>query len=250
MQTAKDYIAWFDLETTSVETNSARIVQIAVVITDHQFNIVSGPHQTLVNPGIPIPPKSTEIHKITDDMVKDAPTFSQIAPALVGWLEPCDWGFYNGIRFDAAVVTEEFHRVGISINPLARQLIDPCKVFHIKEPRDLAAALKFYCDKEMDNAHEALADIMATIDVAKSQIGAYEDINSLSDMYTLIEPENICDIDGKFVMKDGEPHFAFGKHRGEPAKSEPGFLRWMIGKDFSKNTMDFVNKILEENGTT
>lgn len=250
MRQAKDYISWFDLESTGVEITSSRIVQIAVIITDHQFNVVSGPHQTLVNPEIPIPPKSTEIHGITDDMVKDAPTFAQIAPTLYQWLEPCDWGFYNGVKFDAGLVTECFARVGININPLARQLVDPCQVFHKKEPRDLAAALKFYCDEEMENAHEAMADIMATIKIAKGQMERYEDINSLSDMYTLLEPENICDIDGKFVMKDGEPHFTFGKHRGEPAKSQIGFLQWMRGKDFSKNTMDFVDKILQQHGNS
>lgn len=242
-------IAFFDYETTSADPATARIVQIALVITDRNFNVLHGPFQTLVNPEIPIDPRATEVHHITDDMVATAPTFATFAPQLFDWLDPCDWGFYNGIKFDAAITVEEFARVGIDINPYNRQLIDPCQVFFKKEPRDLTAALKFYTGETMEDAHEALADIMATVKVAKAQVERYEDINSVDDIYNIIEPEKMCDLGGKFVLKDGEPAFAFGPHIGKLIKEEKSFLTWMMGKDFAKTTKDYITKFLEQDGT-
>lgn len=238
-------IVWFDLETTSAEPTEARIVQMAIVVTDRQFNIVSGPFQTLLNPEVAIPKEATEIHGITNEMVYDKPVFKDIAPGLLNFFVDKDWGFYNGIRYDSTVLLEEFNRANVSIDISGIAMIDPMIVFHKKEPRDLSAALKFYTGKELDGAHEAQADTFATIEVAKGQIRMYDDINSVEDIIAMSEPENRCDLAGKFVLKDGVPVFTFGKHRGEPIVNHKGFLNWMLDKDFPTETKKWINKFLK-----
>lgn len=238
-------IVWFDLETTSAEPTEARIVQIAIVVTDRQLNIVSGPFQTLVNPETPIPKEASDIHGITDDKILGQKTFRQIAPGLLNFFKGKDWGFYNGIRYDSTVLLEEFNRVGIELDVSDVAMIDPMVVFHKKEPRDLSAALKFYTGEEMKDAHEAEADTLATIKIALGQIAMYDDINSVDDIIAMSEPENRCDLAGKFVLKEGVPTFTFGKHRGEPIANHKGFLNWMLDKDFPTETKKWINKFLK-----
>lgn len=238
-------IVWFDLETTSSEPTEARIVQMAIVVTDRQFNIVSGPFQTLLNPEVAIPKEATEIHGITNEMVYDKPAFKDIAPGLLNFFIDKDWGFYNGIRYDSTVLLEEFNRANVSIDISGVAMIDPMIVFHKKEPRDLSAALKFYTGKDLDSAHEAQADTFATIEIAKGQIRMYDDINSVEDIIAMSEPENRCDLAGKFVLKDGVPVFTFGKHRGDPIANHKGFLNWMLDKDFPTETKSWISNFLK-----
>lgn len=238
-------IAWFDLETTSAEPTQAKIVQMSIVVTDRELNIVDGPHQTLINPEIPIPKGASDVHGILDEHVVNAPNFKTIAEGINNFLKDKDWGFYNGIRFDSTVLLEEFNRVGIEIDLTGINFIDPMIVFHKKEPRDLTAALKFYTGQEMSDAHDATADILATIEVARGQIKRYEDVSSVDDMITLSEPEKRCDIAGKFVMEEGVPVFTFGQHRGNPISTQLGFLNWMLDKDFPTETKQWIRKFLE-----
>lgn len=221
-----------------------------MVFVDHEMNLLSEPVSMLVNPGIPIPPKSTETHGITDEMVKNAPMFADIAQQLFDALDPCDWLFYNGIKFDVPLLMAELARCNIHINPHNRLLIDGYVTFSKKEPRDLSSALKFYTGEVMENAHEASSDIMATVKVVKGQLDRYSDIESVEDMFSLTEPETRCDIAGKFIVQDGVPVFAFGKHFGEPISSQAGMLKWMLDKDFPQDTKDFITKYMNENGIT
>jgi len=247
--TAPRNIAWFDFETTDKDTSKAKIVQIGLVITSPNLDIIGDPVSVLVNPGEPIPPKSTEVHGITDEMVANAPTFGQIAHYFKQTIENCDWGFYNGIKYDVPVLISEFSRVDISINPFGRKFLDVCVGFFKKEPRDLSSALKFYTGEIMEDAHDACADVVATIKTARGMLTKYDDLKSLDDLHSLCEIEKICDFSGKFTLdEDGDPTFTFGKHRGDKIKNQVGFLRWMLNQDFPKDTVDFINKFMKENG--
>lgn len=237
-------IAWFDTETTSAEPTEARIVEMSITITDRSLNILEGPYTQKFNPECAIPKEASDVHGILDEHVKDCPTFKTCATDLSAFLTKYDWGFYNGIKYDATVILEEFNRAGLDIDVSQIQFIDPMVVFHKKEPRDLSAAVKFYTGGTLECAHGAEADISATIEVAKGQIWRYEDINSVDDMIALTEPENRCDVAGKIVLKDGVPIFTFGKHKGEAISTHPGFLGWMLGKDFPSETKKWINNYL------
>src|ERR1700759_738769 len=156
-------IAFIDLETTGVNLSSDRIVELAIVKI-----LPDGTRQAkrkLINPQIPIPKQASDIHGITDDMVKDAPTFKQVANELKQYIENCDLGGYNSNRFDIPMLMEEFLRAGMEIDLSTRRMIDVQHIFYTMEPRTLTAAYKFYCEKELTDAHGAEADITATVDV-------------------------------------------------------------------------------------
>lgn len=246
------HIAVFDLETTSANTNDCRICQIAILICTFDLKPLGPPMVSLVNPQIPIPAEATAVHGITDEMVKDAPTFEMIAPSLVQILDPTDWATYNGIKFDCPVILNEFNRVGITIDITGKKLIDGYIVFTKKEPRTLIEALRFYCGKELENAHDAGGDAMATFEVLLGQIAKYDDLNTVDDLVALTEPENRCDLAGKIVMKDGVPVFNFGTKFGKPISDDIGMLNWILDKDFPAETKQWVTKYLRslENGNS
>ena len=166
-------IAFFDLETTGINIGSDRIIDISILKIDIQNN------RTLkswrVNPGIPIPEATTKIHGITDEMVKDCPDFKKVAPDIAVFLDQCDLAGYNSNKFDVPLLVEEFLRVDIDFDMRNRRLIDVQNIFHIMEPRNLAAAYKFYCGKEHVNAHYATADVEATLQVFCYQLVRYKD---------------------------------------------------------------------------
>src|SRR3954469_18901418 len=161
-------IAFIDLETTGVSLSTDRILEIAIikVLPDNSRQV----KRKLINPQIPIPKSSTDIHGITDEMVKDAPTFKQAGNEIKQYLENCDLGGYNSNRFDIPMLMEEFLRAGMEVDLSNRRMIDVQHIFYTMEPRTLTAAYKFYCQKELVDAHGAEADVKATIDVLLSQI--------------------------------------------------------------------------------
>jgi DNA polymerase-3 subunit epsilon len=161
-------IAFFDLETTGVNLSTDRIVEVAIIkiLPDGTRQV----KRRLINPGIPIPQQTTDIHGITDEMVKDAPTFKQCGNELKQFIENCDMGGYNSNRFDIPMLMEEFLRAGMDVDLSTRRMIDVQHIFYTMEPRTLTAAYKFYCEKELVDAHSAEADVNATIDVLLSQI--------------------------------------------------------------------------------
>lgn len=240
-------ICWFDLETTGIDTENDRIVQIAVCITDQNLNIISGPFDTLVNPEIPISKGATETHGITDKMVANSPKFADIAGSLYATIGDCDLGGYNLKKFDVPLLMNEFNRVGINMCIIGRNIVDSYLVFSKKETRNLSNALKFYCNKEMEGAHDAKDDILATIEVARGQINHYDDISTIEDLIAVTEPENTCDLAGKIIMKNGFPVFNFGKHYGKEIKDNINYLEWMLTADMPKETKDWIEDYLFKN---
>ena len=244
----KNPIVFFDLETTGINISRDRIVEMSFlkVFPNGDEEIKS----RRVNPGMPIPPESTAIHGITDEDVKDCPTFKQIAKSLANQIEGCDLAGFNSNRFDVPMLAEEFLRADIDFDMSKRKFIDVQIIYHKKEPRTLEAAYKFYCDKELVNAHSAEADTIATYEVLKSQLLRYPDL--LNDVETLSKDygsfKNNVDFAGRIVFDDnGIEVFNFGKHKGKPVsevlKREPSFYSWMMDGDFPLNTKQVLTQI-------
>jgi len=244
----KNPLVFFDLETTGINISRDRIVEFSFlkVFPNGDEEIKS----KRVNPEMPIPPESTAIHGITDEDVKDCPTFKQIAKSLASQLEGCDLAGFNSNRFDVPMLAEEFLRADIDFDMNKRKLIDVQVIFHRKEPRTLEAAYKFYCGKELVDAHSAEADTKATYEVLKSQLKHYPDL--VNDMEVLSKEfasfNNNADLAGRIVFDDnGKEVFNFGKHKGksvaEILKREPSYYAWMMDGDFPRNTKQVLTQI-------
>jgi DNA polymerase-3 subunit epsilon len=244
----KNPLVFFDLETTGVNITRDRIVEISVLKVHP-----NGKEETKtrrINPEMPIPPESTAIHGITDEDVKDCPTFKQVAKSFVDLLEGCDMAGFNSSRFDVPMLTEEFLRAGVDFDTDNRKFVDVQIIFHRKEQRTLEAAYAFYCDKKLENAHSAEADVIATYEVLKSQLDKYNDlendINFLSKEYSSFN--NNVDLAGRIIFNDkGVEVFNFGKHRGksvtEVLNKEPSYYSWMMDGDFPRNTKQVLTKL-------
>lgn len=240
-------IAFFDLETTGVDLGNDRIVEIAIVklMTD-------GTKQTkrkLINPEKPIPKEASDIHGITDDMVKDAPTFKDVANEIKQYLDGCDLGGYNSNRFDIPLLMEEFLRAGIDVDLSDRKMIDAQHIFYQMEPRTLTAAYKFFCGKEIENAHSAEADVLATIDVFVAQVEKYRQLGkSVESILACIGEEKIVDYARRFSFNDqGVECFNFGKYKGKSVmnvlSAEPQYYDWMMRSDFPLHTKKKLTEI-------
>jgi DNA polymerase-3 subunit epsilon len=241
-------IAFIDLETTGVSLSSDRIVEIAIIkiMPDNSRQV----KRKLINPEIAIPKASSDIHGITDEMIKDAPTFKQAGNEIKQFLENCDLGGYNSNRFDIPMLMEEFLRAGMDVDLTDRKMIDAQHIFYSMEPRTLSAAYKFYCGKELINAHSAEADISATIDVLYSQVERYEKLgNSIDSILSVIGEEKIVDYARRFSFDDkGIEVFNFGKYKGRSVadvlKNEPQYYDWMMRGDFPLHTKQKLTEIL------
>lgn len=235
-------LAVFDIEGTGTSPRADRIIELAVTRIHPDGSRDS--HTWLLNPTIPIPPESTDIHGITDDIVRGCPTFAERAMDIFDFIDPCDLCGYNLTRYDVPMLCEEFLRAGISFDIQSRRIIDVQRIFHRHEPRDLSAALMFYCGREHVDAHGAEADVKATIDVLEGQYARYadlpHDIDALDRIYNERDPLN-ADRAGRFRWVDGELTVNFGKKKGAKVKdlaAEKGqsFLRWMIHSEFPIDT--------------
>lgn len=244
----KNPIVFFDLETTGTSTTKDRIVEISYlkVHPNGQEEIKT----KRINPEMPIPKESSDIHGITDEDVKDAPTFKQVAKSLADQIEGCDLAGFNSSRFDIPLLAEEFLRVGLDVDFSKKKLIDVQIIFHKKEQRTLEAAYKFYCDKSLIDAHSAEADTKATYEVLKSQLDRYDDLpndmGKLAEEYSFFN-DNV-DLAGRIIRNEqGVEVFNFGKHKGKPVadilKNEPSFYAWMMDADFPLNTKQALTKI-------
>lgn len=241
-------IAFMDLETTGVNLSTDRIVEIAIVkvLPDGSRQV----KRKLINPQMPIPKQSSDIHGITDDMVKDAPTFKQAGNELKQFIEGCDLGGYNSNRFDIPMLMEEFLRAGMEVDLSTRKMVDVQHIFYTMEPRTLTAAYKFFCNKELEGAHGAEVDVNATIDVLMSQIERYPKLgNSVESILGTIGEDKIVDYARRFLFNDkGEEIFNFGKHKGRPVvevlKAEPQYYDWMMKGDFPLHTKQKLTEIL------
>ncbi len=245
-------IAFIDLETTGVNLSSDRIVEIAIVKIMPDGSRVA--KRKIINPEMPIPAESAAIHGITNEMVKDAPSFKQVANEIKQFLEHCDLGGYNSNRFDIPVLMEEFLRSDMDIDLSICRMIDVQHIFYTMEPRTLTAAYKFFCNKELLNAHGAEADINATIEVLECQMERYGQLgNSLDSILTCIGEDKIIDYARRFVFDEkGTAVFNFGKYKGKAVetilKAEPQYYDWMMRGDFPMHTKkkltEMFNKFL------
>jgi DNA polymerase-3 subunit epsilon len=243
-------VAFIDLETTGVNLSTDRIIEIAIVRL-----LPTGEKQVkrkLINPEMDIPKSSSDIHGITNDMVKDAPTFRQAANEIKQFLDNCDLGGYNSNRFDIPLLMEEFLRAGMDVDLCDRRMIDVQHIFYTMEPRTLKAAYKFYCDKELENAHSAEADVHATIDVLMSQLQRYNHLGAtLDSVLSVIGEEKIVDYARRMIIDDrGIEVFNFGKYKGRPVadvlKQEPQYYDWMMKGDFPLHTKKKLTELLNK----
>lgn len=244
-------IIFFDLETTGTDIVNDRIVELALIkITP------DGSRQRYVkrlNPECPIPAMVTEIHGIRDEDVKDAPTFRQIARELYDWMRNCDLSGYNAARFDLPLLAEEFLRAGIRPEFESCQMLDVQHIFYRMEPRTLKAAYRYYCEKELENAHSAEADIEATIAVLEAQLLKYQDTLS-SDLEPLCQflsdGDETVDYARALIRRNGTVVFNFGKYKNRAVtdvfKSEPSYYDWMMKSGFSLHTKQKISEILNQ----
>lgn len=242
-------IVFFDLETTGVDTSKDRIVEISMVkIMPDGEEIV---RTRRINPQMPIPAEATAIHHITDEDVKDEPTFAQIAKSLYKFIEGCDFGGFNSNRFDLPMLVEEFLRANINVDFRSRRFVDVQNIFHKMEQRTLVAAYKFYCDKDLEQAHSAQADTMATYEVLKAQLDRYPDLeNDIESLAKFSSRGEVADYAGRIAFNEkGEEIFNFGKYKGKTVASvftsiDPGYYSWMINGDFPLYTKKIITEIL------
>jgi len=239
----------FDTETTGTNPRTDRIVEIACVKIHPDGRREEWVRR--LNPRLPIPRASTAIHGIHDEDVRDAPGFREVAAELARFLEGCDLGGYNITGFDLPVLRTEFLRAGVPFEVDKRRLVDAQRIFFAKEPRNLAAAARFYCRREHDGAHGALADAAMTLDVLGGQLSRYEDLpRSVSELHELYCAGLDQDLDpeGRIRLVKGEPTVNFGKNRGrtlkEMSREEPGFLKWILKGDFSEPVKEIARKYL------
>ncbi len=240
-------IIFFDIESTGVSTTKDRIVQLSVIKVDSTtYDIIPGTKKNiLINPTISIPKEATEIHGITDEMVKDKPTFKAYSASMITYFSDCVLAGYNIKRFDTLILSEEFNRCGISWPPADTKQIDVFRIFAINEKRDLAAAVKFYTGKTLEGAHDAENDNLATLEVFKGQMVMYGNM-------TIDELDEYCcegvrtlDLAGKIgINEQGDAYYTFGKSAGKLVKDDPGFGQWMLKSDFPNETKQVLIKLL------
>lgn len=240
-------LVFFDLETTGVNTTHDRIIEIYLIKLMPDGQEVH--RRELINPGIPIPEGATKIHGITDEDVKGLPLFKDIAYDLARFLDNCDFAGFNSNRFDFPMLVEEFLRYQVEFDIENRKFIDVQRIFHVLEPRNLAAALRFYCNKELVDAHSAKADTEATFDVLKAQLSKYEQLEpSIDFLHHFSGQSNLVDLAGRIVKnEEGEPCFNFGKYKGKTVQhvfaQDPSYYDWMMKGDFPVQTKQVLTRL-------
>lgn len=246
-------IVFFDLETTGIDVAKDRIVEISYVKvmpdgsrTEKNFR---------VNPTIHIPKEASDVHGILDEDVKDCKTFKELAPEIAKDFEGCDIAGFNSNRFDVPMLVEEMLRADVDFRTDNRRFVDVQNIYHKLERRTLIAAYKFYCGKNLEEAHSALADTMATYEVLKAQLDFYKDENGepllkndIDFLANYSTVQKTIDFAGRFAYNEaGEPVFNFGKYKDKPVaevlKRDPGYYGWMMNGDFSLNTKNVLTKL-------
>lgn len=241
----------FDLETTGTDPLQDRIVEIAIIRLEP-----AGPQQSfrsLVNPQMPIPPEATRIHGISDQDVADQPTFAQLAAHVARLLDGADLAGFNSIRFDQPFLAQEFLRAQVAVVWEGRRHLDALRIYHIKERRDLSAAVRFYCGRELQGAHSALADAAATLEVLDAQLARYDDlprdVGQLHQLCNTADPRFLEPSRKLEWNREGKASISFGRHRGrsleELAEKEPDYLRWIVAQDFTPEVKKIASEALK-----
>ena len=244
-------LAVFDLETTGINVTQDRIVEIAIIKMHPDGSETE--YYKRVNPTIPIPKESSEIHGIWDKDIADAPTFAQLANELAEFIGDADLAGYNSNKFDIPVLAEEFLRCNHPFDIRSRKFVDVQNIFHKMEQRTLAAAYQFYCQQSMENAHNALYDTRVTLDVFKAQLQRYQDLaKTIDGLADFSRQGNVewHDFAGRLAVNaKGQVMYNFGKHKGktveEIAESEPGYYGWMLDADFPLYTKQLLRIEME-----
>jgi DNA polymerase-3 subunit epsilon len=237
---------FIDLETTGTNIATDMILEISIIkILPDRSKLVK---HKLINPQIPIPKASSDIHGITDEKVKDAPVFKEVANELKQFIDNADLSGYNSNRFDIPLLMEEFLRAGIVLDMTNRKMLDVQTIFHMMEKRTLGAAYKFYCQKDLTDAHSAEADALATWEILEAQLEKYEHLgNTLETVLQFTGEEKFVDFARRFVMDNDVEVFNFGKHKGrcvaEVLKAEPQYYDWMMKGDFPLHTKQKLTEI-------
>ncbi|WP_430809431.1 MULTISPECIES: exonuclease domain-containing protein [unclassified Carboxylicivirga] len=243
----KNPIVFFDLETTGINISKDRIVEIAILKINLDGSEESYCYK--VNPEMPIPKVTSEIHGIYDEDVKDAPTFKELGKTLCKIIEGCDIAGFNSNKFDVPLLAEEFLRAEIDFDMKKRKFVDVQTIFHKMEKRTLGAAYKFYCDKDLENAHSAEADTRATYEVLKAQLDRYEELeNSIEFLNDFSSFNRNADFIGRIIFNDkGEEVFNFGKYKGKSVEQvlekDPAYYGWMMKGDFPLFTKKVLTNI-------
>lgn len=240
----------FDIESTGVSPRKDRIIELAAIKLMPNGEEIS--KCWLMNPSVPIPPETTAIHGISDEIVKDCPTFADKAKEIFEFFRDCDLSGFNADRFDIPCLEEEFARVGMAFAPSARKHVDVQRIYHKKEPRDLSAAVRFYLGRNHDGAHGAEADTRATLEVLKAQMAKYTDLpQTVDEMDEYLVPHDPLNADraGTLRWKDGELTINFGKKKGESLKklllNEPNYLKWILKGDFDTEVRMIIKDLLD-----
>lgn len=257
-------LCFFDLEATGLHVIRDRIIQIAI-IRFHADGRAPEERNFLIDPEVPIPEEAVKVHGITTEMVKGKPTFTQLAPELFDFIGDADLAGYNSNRFDIPLLMEEFARAGLDFDVKGRRLIDVQRIFYRMEPRTLRAAVKFYCNRDFQEAHDALEDVRATIDVLAGQLTRYVDVDledeegrvlgrpvraDVQALHDFTNDARVLDATQRLRYNDaGEVVFNFGKYNGELVESvfrrEPQYYHWMMDKEFSVQVKNIIRQIYE-----
>ncbi len=253
-------LVFFDLEATGLNIVQDRICQIGLI----KLFADGRPPEELemkINPIIPISEEAAAVHGMTNEYLKNAPTFAEVAQDLYDYIGEADLGGYNSNRYDVPLLQEEFYRAGIYLDTSRRRLIDAQQIFYRMEPRTLSAALKFYAGKTMENAHDALADVRATVDIFKGQLEMYAGAEVTDEEGNVQQPFTDMDAVAAFCQDDrfldatrrlkkgpdGTPQFNFGKYAGQNVADvfakDPSYLKWILSKDFSTEVKALVKAI-------
>ena len=243
----KNPIVFFDLETTGINVSSDRIVEITYLKVEPNGNKTS---KTLrINPQMHIPEQASAVHGIYDQDVADCPTFRQVAASIAKDIEGCDLAGYNSINFDIPLLVEEFLRADIDIDLKRRKFVDVMVIFYKQEPRNLSAAYKFYCGKDLSNAHSSEADTMATLEVLEAQLCRYGDLENTIDFLSEYSSHNKnVDYAGRIIYDDKKREiFNFGKYKGmlvvDVFQRDPSYYQWMMNGDFPLYTKKVITRL-------
>ena len=243
----KNPIVFFDLETTGISVSSDRIVEITYLKVEPNGNKTS---KTLrINPQMHIPEQASAVHGIYDQDVADCPAFRQVAASIAKDIEGCDLAGYNSINFDIPLLVEEFLRADVDIDLKRRKFVDVMVIFYKQEPRNLSAAYKFYCGKDLSNAHSSEADTMATLEILEAQLCRYGDLENTVDFLSEYSSHNKnVDYAGRIIYDDKKREiFNFGKYKGmlvvEVFRRDPSYYQWMMNGDFPLYTKKVITRL-------
>ncbi|HBG24821.1 MAG: DNA polymerase III subunit epsilon [Bacteroidetes bacterium GWF2_41_61] len=244
----KNPLLFFDIESTGLNVATDRIVELSAL------KVMPNGDQEIktrrINPTIPISPEAQSIHGISNEDVANCPTFKEVAKSLATWMSGCDFSGYNATKFDIPMLAEEFLRAGVSFDFRKRRVVDVQNIFHKLEQRTLSAAYKFYCSKELENAHSAEADTVATFEILEAQLDRYKDIleNDVKFLADFSTKSKSLDYAGRIILDDNDvPIINFGKHKGRSVesvfRSDAGYYSWMMNGEFTLDTKQVITEL-------